>query len=65
MVHSEAKIIKPPDKEAERASFLPLVLLRKKSRTPDEEGMLAAYKTPLDATDRSSINDLVAYAKGN
>ena len=46
-------------------TLLKWVLLRKKARTPDEEGMLAGYATPLDATDRSSISGLVAYAKGN
>lgn len=38
-------------------------ILLKHKRTPDEKGMLAAFLKPLDATNKSYIKDLIAYAK--
>jgi menaquinone-dependent protoporphyrinogen IX oxidase len=40
-------------------------LKRKKTITSDEQGILAACKTPVDFTDKKNINDLVTYARGN
>lgn len=38
-------------------------LKTKKDKTADEEGMLAAYYTPLDCTSRENVAELVAYVK--
>ena len=40
-----------------------LKILLKHKRTPDEKGMLAAFSKPEDATNKSYIKDLIAYAK--
>lgn len=40
-----------------------LKILLKHKRTPDEKGMLAAFSKPVDATNKSYIKDLIAYAK--
>lgn len=45
-------------------NLLKLKLARKKERTPDEMGMLAAYSRPVDFTKRERIKDLVACAEG-
>ena len=39
--------------------FLKLKLQRKKNRTAEEQGMLDAYKVPLDATNKESIRPLL------
>jgi len=35
----------------------------KKTRTPEEVGMLAAFKHPLDAARKENLKDLLGYAK--
>lgn len=35
-----------------------------KNPTPDEKGMLAAFETPVDYTEKEKINDLLEYARG-
>jgi hypothetical protein len=45
-------------------NLLKLKLARKKEKTPDERGMLAAYSRPVDFTKRDRIRDLVACAAG-
>ena len=37
----------------------------KQRRTPDEEGMLAAYETPVDFTKKSNVERLTAFVKAN
>ncbi|KDR95116.1 Protoporphyrinogen IX oxidase, menaquinone-dependent (flavodoxin domain) [Peptoclostridium litorale DSM 5388] len=38
-------------------------LKRKKSRTSDEEGMLAAYESPVDFTKKSNVDKLTEFVK--
>ncbi len=38
-------------------------LKRKKSRTEDEQGMLEAYRKPMDFTDRESVKPLLEYVR--
>ena len=38
-------------------------LKAKKDKTAEEDGMLAAYDTPLDCTSRENISELVVYVK--
>ncbi len=38
-------------------------LILKRSRTPDEKGMLAAYTKPLDCTRKENIKGIIEYAK--
>ncbi len=45
-------------------NLLRLKLARKKERTPDERGMLAAYSRPVDFTKKAYIQDLIACAEG-
>ncbi len=37
----------------------------KQKRTPDEEGMLAAYETPMDFTNKSNVEKLTDFVKAN
>lgn len=37
----------------------------KKDLTEDEQGMLEAYEQPVDFTERSNIEDLIEYVRGN
>ena len=39
------------------------VIQRKKELTPDEKGMLEAYKKPVDYTRRQNIGEIVSYIK--
>lgn len=41
------------------------MLQKKKELTPDEEGMLAAYKEPVDFTDKKNIRDLIDLVRIN
>ena len=43
-------------------NLLKLKLARKKEKTPDERGMLAAYSKPVDFAKRDHIKGLVAFA---
>lgn len=45
-------------------NLLRLKLARKKERTPDERGMLAAYSRPVDFTKREHIREIIACAEG-
>lgn len=38
-------------------------LKAKRAKTPDEEGMLAAYEDPMDYTSRENVAELVSYVK--
>lgn len=43
--------------------LLKFKLKGKRDRSSEEQEMLDAYKTPLDATDRDSIKDLISYVR--
>lgn len=42
-------------------SLLKIQIKRKKVRTPDEKGLLAAYNTPVDFTQKKYIADIISY----
>jgi menaquinone-dependent protoporphyrinogen IX oxidase len=39
-------------------------LMLRKNKTPDEKGMLSAYKKPLDASKQKNIEPIIDYVKG-
>jgi len=39
------------------------VIQRKKELTPDEKGMLEAYKKPVDYTRKENVQEIVSYIK--
>ena len=39
------------------------VMLKKKDRTPDEEGMLKAYEHPVDFTDKENIKEIINFIR--
>ncbi len=45
--------------------MLKVKLQKTKERTEDEQGMLDAYDTPVDFTDRKNIAELIAYVRGS
>jgi hypothetical protein len=51
--------LKPADKVL--MALLKLKLKRKKQRSADERGMLAAYSTPVDFTKKKNIDEIIAY----
>jgi hypothetical protein len=44
-------------------ALLRVKLMFKRTKTPDERGMLAAYAKPMDFTKAENIGEIVAYAR--
>ncbi len=55
--------LKPSDKVLMTLLKWKIKIKGKEKQTPDEKGLLAAYKRPADFTRRKNIDALIAYAK--